>query len=516
MAYNDRWESEVVICGGGLDVSTDALTQGTAGSGTARILQNYESALEGGYRRISGFSKYDTATVPGDTNAPILGVKAALGGVFAVRYITGSTDNAIYYSSAGGWGTKINTATRPGGVVKARIISYSISEPVIVVCDGVNRALKYNGTSDTLINGTGAPTNPKYAEVIFSRLVLAGYSANVSAISISAPNADTDFTAGAGAIELSVGDEIVGLKTFREVLYIFCKRSIWALTGNSADTFAIKPIAKSIGCLSGDSIQEVGGDLVFLAPDGLRSIAATEKIGDIDLGLLSRNIQPILRPLISGKSDYLYSSCAIRSKSQYRMFINDSSVERTDAFGVIGKLSANANGSGYAWSTLRGISAYCADSEYVDNQEIAVFGDVTTGYVYRQEQGNDFDGTNIIAVYCSPQLTFKDASLRKVMQKATIYTETEGNSDIELSVLLDFQESTVLQPAAITLNQTGTFPEYGVAVYDTDVYGSLQLPVFKQNLIGSCFTAAFCYTSVGGAAYRIDSYQIQYAQKGKR
>lgn len=516
MSNNDRWESEVVIVGGGLDVSTDALTQGTTASGSARILQNFESALEGGYRRISGYAKYDTSTVPGDSNAPILGVKAALGGVFAARYITGSTDNAIYYSSGSGWGTKINTAARPGGVVKARFISYSISEPVIVVCDGVNRALKYNGTTDTLINGSGAPTNPKYAEVTYSRLVLGGYSANPSAISISAPNDDEDFTSGAGAVELSVGDEIVGLKTFRETLYIFCKRSIWALAGNTTDTFAIVPVAKSIGCLSGDSIQEVGGDLLFLAPDGLRSIAATQKIGDVDLGLLSKNIQPILRPLISGKSDYLYSSCAVRAKSQYRMFINDASVERTDAFGVIGKLNNSSTGSAYAWSTIRGMPAYCADSEYVDNQEIAVFGDITNGYVYRQEQGNDFDGNNITAQYCSPQLTFKDASLRKVMQKATIYTQSEGSTNVELSVQLDFQESTILQPPSVTLTQTGSFPEYGTAIYDTSVYGSLQFPVFRQNLIGSCFTAAFCYTSIGGASYRIDSYQIQYGPKGRR
>ena len=36
---------------------------------------------------------------------------------------------------------------------------------------------------------------------------------------------------------------------------------------------------ENIGCVDGNTIQEIGGDLVFLAPDGLRTVAGTARIG---------------------------------------------------------------------------------------------------------------------------------------------------------------------------------------------------------------------------------------------
>ena len=58
---------------------------------------------------------------------------------------------------------------------------------------------------------------------------------------------------------------------------------------------SIVPVAENVGCLSGYSIQEIGGDLIFLAPDGLRTVAGTARIGDVELGTVSKAIQPILQ-----------------------------------------------------------------------------------------------------------------------------------------------------------------------------------------------------------------------------
>ena len=45
---------------------------------------------------------------------------------------------------------------------------------------------------------------------------------------------------------------------------------------NDSSNIAIVPVTKNVGCLSGYSIQEIGGDLIFLAPDGLRTVAINE------------------------------------------------------------------------------------------------------------------------------------------------------------------------------------------------------------------------------------------------
>ncbi len=58
--------------------------------------------------------------------------------------------------------------------------------------------------------------------------------------------------------------------SFRDDLIIFCKNSIYKLVNiNSSSTIAVQPITKNIGCLDGDSIQEIGGQLLFLGPDGV-------------------------------------------------------------------------------------------------------------------------------------------------------------------------------------------------------------------------------------------------------
>lgn len=508
----DRWTSQTVVCKGGLILNTDVLTQGTAQTGSAKILQNYEPSLEGGYSRVLGYSKYDDDTIPG--SGAILGVKVGLEGVFAAR------SDDVYYSQGGGW-SQITSPARTGAKSKYRFISYALSgTPVVTMLDGVNPAAKYDGSTYTLLNGLGAPTDPKYALVFLSRLMMAGYSSNPYAVTISAPGDDEDYDGGNGAIELNVGDIVVGLKTFREVPYIFCQNSIWKITGSTADDFVVSSVTKSIGCVASDSIQEVGGDLVFLAPDGLRSLAATARIGDVNLALLSQQIQPLIRPVVNAFSNDDFSALVVRRKSQYRLFVYDSDLPSDlESQGFLGKLSGNDEGGNavYEWATLQGFNVYSADSEYSNNSELVVFGHPTTGYVYQLEAGADLDGVTIEYIYKSPDITFQEATLRKVLQKITVYTQVDGAFDADLFIKYDGEAMGTHQPPLISMAQDGDLGTYGTAIYNTSIYDVLNNPIFKKSLIGSGFTASVQFSGVdSNPPHRIDSYQIEYALKGRR
>ncbi len=512
----DRWVSKPISCAGGLVLDIDTLIQGTQFPGTAVILQNFEPDIAGGYRRINGFIKYDSTVVPGSTSNPILGVKVAMGGVFATRKT--SSDNRIYFGTGTGW-TQVSSAARNGGVTRARFTSYSLVAPVVIQCDGVNPAWKWDGVSETILNTSGAPTNPKYAKLFKGRLALAGHSTG-DILTLSAPNNDEDYTGGGGALEFNVGDTIKGIALFRDVLVIFCERSIKRLTGSTSADFKIEPVTDSIGCVCGDTVQEIGGDLVYLATDGLRSYAATERVGDIEMSCVSRSIQPLVASVLAeGFSEDEYSSCCIRKKSQYRLFINNSNLGDSDNINILGRLQdAPVTPKGqFEWATMLGFKPYSADSEYSGNLEIAVFGHTTNGYVYRLESGNTFDGTPIIAIYRSPDLTFDDASIRKVFQKINVYTKVEGNIDANVQLLLDREELSAIQPNPVSIYQAGTVPVYGVAEYGTDRYGAFIYPFFKRNLIGSGFFGAFQFVCNNDSApFKIDSYQIQFSTKGRR
>ena len=121
----------------------------------------------------------------------------------------------------------------------------------------------------------------------------AGMSSNKQEIVFSIPFDEDDFTTGSGAGSIKVDDTIVGLKVFREDLFIFCENRIFKLSGTSSSNFAVTAVTRDIGCVNGQTIQEFAGDLIFLAPDGLRTVAGTARIGDVELGTISANVQSL-------------------------------------------------------------------------------------------------------------------------------------------------------------------------------------------------------------------------------
>lgn len=516
----DRFKSLPIQCKGGLILNMDSLTQGTELPGSAVLLQNYEPALEGGYKRILGYSKYSDTEVTGTGTNPVLGVKVGLGGVVACRKVDSPLDYALYWGTGTSW-TKINGSTRTGTVTKMRGVDSAIIAESIILLDGGNPAAKWDGSTYTLINGTGAPADPKYGAVYKNRFCMAGHSSDPSELIISEPNTDIAYDGASGAAALPCSDVIVGLRAFRGVLYIYCQNSIKKLTGSTSSDFAIVDVTTSIGCVSGDSIQELGGDILFLSPDGIRSTAATERVDDIELGLVSKAIQPIIRPQVTASNTAeSFSSCLIRSKSQYRLFMNTASSAEVDQVGFLGKLSQGRDSSGalmYEWATMKGIKPYCADSSYEVANELAVIGDTASGYVYELENGNTFDGTAISYIYRTPDLTFSDSTIRKVLQKLETITQVSGDISVNVSVILDRGATNIPQPTVFNISQSGALPVYGSAVFGTDIYGTLEYPTFKSALNGSGFVIAFQFSGNDtNAPHRIDALTVVFAPKAYR
>jgi len=108
-----------------------------------------------------------------------------------------------------------------------------------------------------------------------------------------------DFLDGdTGLIDLSKvwgTDEIVALAPFYGKLIIFGKENI--VVYNSPETvgsLAVDEVIRGIGCVSRDSVQNVGNDLVFLSSTGVRSLARTTEKDKLPLTDLSVNIKDTL------------------------------------------------------------------------------------------------------------------------------------------------------------------------------------------------------------------------------
>ena len=71
--------------------------------------------------------------------------------------------------------------------------------------------------------------------------------------------------------------------------------------------------------------------LLFLSQDGLRPIAGTAKIGDVNLETVSKNIQSIFTDIVFDIDLDTLNAVVIRQKSQFRYFFG-----AADSQGIIG------------------------------------------------------------------------------------------------------------------------------------------------------------------------------------
>jgi len=655
----DRWQTHAVEFNGGLVTNLSPLQHGVQAPGSARILRNFEPSIEGGYRRIEGFAKYDTNLVPpygapvvhgasqtgtnliignihttpevGDTltitgvsgtytidsggvtydatnnratltlttsldsspanaaavtfasttsnyllngvaswedmvivarnddlfkttgsgythlNVPSYGTVLVNGGsqtgtslivdgltsapqagdVFKIDSVdlvyTVTADATV---SSGGATLSINPAldsspadnaaitflsTSREGAVKTRFARYNFDgTEKIVMVDGASNPAIYDSATFTVLDTAPADVTSSTFVVNFKNQIFFGKG---STLTFTAPYTDNDFSAANGAGSINVGNTITGLIVFRNQLIIFSERRITRLVGNTIADFNLQPITMDIGCVEEDTIQEVGADIIFLGPDGLRSLTTTDQFGDFSVAVISKPIQSEVTQLITRSASF--SSVVIREKSQYRLLGYNANYNVDSSRGIL----ATQTQQGMQWAELRGIKAYVSDSNYNASTETIAFGH-DDGYLYEMESGNNFNGANIPASFSTPFMPINDPRVRKTFYKMFLYTDPQGSFSADLALKFDFDEEDIIQPETITFDNTSgsDVPAfYGESEYGTDTYGGTIQRLFDSQLIGSGFTVSLVFTSEStNPPYSLDALTFEYATYGRR
>ena len=333
-----------------------------------------------------------------------------------------------------------------------------------------------------------------------------------------------DFANDGGAIKLD--DQVVGLKSFRDDLIIFCRNSIWKLSNiNNSSTIAVTPITQNIGCLDGKSIQEIGGDLVFLAPDGIRTLAGTVRIGDVELGTVSRAIQPVMKFIADNIGTYNISSIVIRDKSQYRLYYGTSSTGGSSR-GIIGTLKTNEQGfTQFQWSETVGIDASAAAASGFNSSGVEkhYHGDYA-GRVFNHDIGDNFldsgsTASNIIAKYQTPDLDYGDLGTLKTLKYVKLSITPEGTVDTTLRIRYDFDDLDSPQPTDYSLS----IPKpslFGTAVFGSTAahkFGAASDPITRQVVEGSGHSNYFrVFSDNQNSPYTVNGIYIDYAPSGRQ
>lgn len=518
-----EWQTYALELRGGLRSNLSPLQQGINFPGSAIALQNFEPSKEGGYSKILGFTKYDPDIVPG--SGPIKGLKVIDDTqILAVR----SSDDVVpvtkvYTGNGTGW-TLLQTASLNGSKVRFADFNFGAGDNVVFV-DGVNKPAVFDSTSDTVTYLTGAPSDLEGADhvAVFKTTV---FYANGTKLIFTAPSTYDDFSAANGSGVISIGQPITGLAVFRDNLFVFSRNSIKRVTGSSYADFAMAPVTDKIGCVDPDTIQEVGGDIMYVSSDGVRLLSATDRIGDFGLNIPSDLIAKDSADFLNSSTSFC--SVVIRQKAQYRIFAYIASEQKDSAEGLVATIGSNQNDQNVAWSKLKGIKAYVADSRYTEGyKETVIFGN-EDGYVYKLESGSSFDEAPIPAIFQTPYFYITDPQIRKTFYRMVVFAKPQGSMDVDVTLSYDFDTPTdmgFVRPTQFTISSFGQeIFLYGQtnAVYGNDptvdaTYGGELYQVYSTNITGSGKTVSIkIEDNTTNPSFTLDAVLLEYRQNDRK
>lgn len=543
MPSTDGIQSSRTVCQGGLNTVNNYLELSLMNPGAATRLVNYESSVFGGYRRINGYTALDDEVDAAGAEGGILGIVGFFNNatndyeiIVARKQQSGDTYE-FYLWTDPGW-DKISTGiTRDttDGQMTVRRIRHEVfnfgNTNCIVFVDGVNPALLYDGTDwyELTASGSGTEMSPGGNQLVDKPSVVTSFRGSVfvsgdytdpSAVCSSASNDPFDWTVASGGQQQRAGFNVVQIKPFRDELYIFGREKIRKSVVNSSDPtsgFIVQDVTNNIGCIAKDSVLEVAGSLIFLAPDGIRPIAGTSRINDVEIASISPSIQDLIIDL-DGQYDLDFvNGLVVRKKSQFRYFISDDSGEVADAYGLLGTFRATSQGNPWEFGELMGLRSSACWSGYIGIEEYILHGDYD-GIVYRQEQGNTFNGEDISAFFITPYLDFGDTETRKTLHKLNLFLKAEGNVTFDIALRFDWNNSTLLYPPNynVSTNFMGSLYDDPGTLWDTAVYGGTTSPVITVDVQGSCYSVQYVFLTQGNySPYTIHGYVSEFSPQGR-
>ena len=188
-------------------------------------------------------------------------------------------------------------------LIESEIISYTgITATTFTGCTrGVGSSSAATHNNDIAVTTyTIPPTvttfDPSCGMGVYGRLWCGGVTESKDVVFWSNLLDGDDWVNGdAGILDLSKiwgTDEVVAIAPFYGQLIIFGKNNIAIYDSPTAvNSLALNEVISGIGCVSRDSVQAIGDDLVFLSSTGLRSLLRTAEKDKVPLTDLTVNIK---------------------------------------------------------------------------------------------------------------------------------------------------------------------------------------------------------------------------------
>lgn len=252
---------------------------------------------------------------------------------------------------------------------------------------------------------------------------------------------------------------ITALFPMDQDMLAFKSDSIWRMvyTGineQQLNSYRGEKIVSGVGCVAHNSIQDIRGQLVFLAEDGVYLFdgVKTTKLSD--------RIQKTIDSLVPGRKAFA-SSLNWREKSLYLLSVTSAGSDINDTILVWDY----KNNSWWIWDNIEAVDLFSVKASSV--AEKVYFSD-RHGRIFQLGVGNTDYGTAITSYYVSQRLNQEDLA-QKIRSVTLLSTNLSGKATVEATSndgpFLGL-ETTEVDFTDVNDNEK----QYGVAVYNASQF----------------------------------------------
>lgn len=500
--------------GGGLNLASGHDDPNIFDAGQCIDCLNVLFTQLGAVRQRPGYAAFTTSALTNrpDSLAPVYtasGTKRLLVG-------NGNKINAIDTSGASVANT---TAPTVSPHFFARFAAPGSEE--VYIANGIDTVRKYVPSTDTFSTPgyTGTTPTGKFLAVSNDfRLVNARLASNPSRVLFSDPGLPTTFGVN-NYVDLDPGDgeQIMGMVSFRELLFVFKETKFYVFTGTSTDTsgnpvFNFRAVRQGIGLCASQALARARDGVYFLCRTGVYKTT-----GGLDVTPVSQGIDPFFlnTPAIYFKS----SPAALGSITAAAMtFYNERIYLSIPTGGASTNDRMLVYDPRYGWWTIYDIPASCLTSWRPSQTDELVFGYAagtnnigrhfdSAGYAADALASDGTGGTAIAARWRSGWYTYYVRYRGRWYPELVVSTVRQGKLWGEGQVLCQLSKDyeDVFTPAAsVTLSRPSAL--WGDGTDPTNVWGD---GTDSTNLWGPAGTTRPAL--VRGIGIRGSVYSLQFS-----
>ena len=292
-------------------------------------------------------------------------------------------------------------------------------------------------------------------------------------------------------------DEIVALAAHNGFLIIFCKRSIIVYSGaTSPANMVLHDTIEGVGCISRDSVQHTGTDILFLSDSGVRSFGRTIQEKSMPMRDISKNVRNDLLNHVSLETNPIKSLYSAE-EAFYLLVFPDNNI--TYCFDMRTALPDGSNRV-TTWKHITPLSL-----AKLDDNKIYI-GKSDGIYEYKDHSDN---GSSYTMSYFSNPTDFGNASNLKFLKKFSLTVISSATSATTLNWGYDYSDK-YNKKVITSLGPNNQPAEYGIAEYNIAEYATgidIQTPKTNGTGSGSVVTVGI-ETVINGSPYSIQKIDI--------